>query len=455
MSLSSPDSPYFIRGVNLGGWLVMERYITPYSFAVTDCHQRGNHCWYPGQIDAPSNTTRGYKLCDVKKCNAVLSENVFNKTDYPMDEWHMGVAFEKHPKAGEEWLNFHFDNFVKKEDILALKKAGITHLRVPLPHWIVGDVRGDEPYIVADRWKYFLRLCEWVREIGGMEIWPNLHTAPGSQNGFDNSGIEKLGKTCSGWWMKPENVQRTLDVLLELSVAIKQADVSDVVTGFGLLNEPFGDCDQFVYRQFVLNGITIMRRMLGNDFAIYISDLFQAHLFNDGEWGLDVAQFHNTFLDSHYYNVFTPEQRKMSPEEHIEQVCTPGFGNRLWDCCFYEEPKDHYLPSRGMQRIVAEWSAAFDAMPGEVLKPIMKSINEYGVAILMDRQLSQDRMDFLKQFIQAQIVMYEAKTAGVGHGWFYWNFKMEGGAFAEWDMCKWHCAVSPFCVRLCHQTCFG
>ena len=163
--------------------------------------------------------------------------------------------------------------------------------------------------------------------------------------------------------MKPENVQRTLDVLLELSVAIKQADVLDVVTGFGLLNEPFGDCDQFVYRQFVLNGITIMRRMLGDDFAIYISDLFQAHLFNDGEWGLDVAQFHNTFLDSHYYNVFTPEQRRLSPEEHIEQVCTPGFGNRLWDCCFYEESKDHYLPSRGMQRIVAEWSAAFDAMP--------------------------------------------------------------------------------------------
>lgn len=36
-----------IRGVNIGGWLVLERYITPSVFAITKCHLDGNPCWYP------------------------------------------------------------------------------------------------------------------------------------------------------------------------------------------------------------------------------------------------------------------------------------------------------------------------------------------------------------------------------------------------------------------------
>jgi hypothetical protein len=31
------------------------------------------------------------------------------------------------------------------------------------------------------------------------------------------------------------------------------------------------------------------------------------------------------------------------------------------------------------------------------------------------------------------MVTYEAKSSGLLRGWFYWNFKVEGGAFAEWD----------------------
>lgn len=31
------------------------------------------------------------------------------------------------------------------------------------------------------------------------------------------------------------------------------------------------------------------------------------------------------------------------------------------------------------------------------------------------------------------MVTYEAKSSGLSRGWFYWNFKVEGGAFAEWD----------------------
>merc|ERR1712043_132301 len=36
----------------------------------------------------------------------------------------------------------------------------------------------------------------------------------------------------------------------------------------------------------------------------------------------------------------------------------------------------------------------------------------------------------------AQMVTYEAKDVGVSSGWFYWTFKMEGGAFAEWNFLR-------------------
>lgn len=419
----------------------MERYITPYSFAITDCHQRGDFCWYPGQIDAPPQASN--KLCNLTECEAVLSTNAFGATDYPLDEWHLSAAFQDNFTIGAEWLNYHFDHFVQKKDLQELKAAGITHIRVPLPHWILGDVdrQYNEPWIVADRWKYFVRMCGWAREIG-LEVWPNIHTAPGSQNGFDNSGKQNSVKTCGGWNDNPYNIQRSLNVLLEVAVAIKDANITDVVTGFGLLNEPFGDCSHDKYQKFLHDGMTIIRSVLGEDISIYMSDLFQAPLFNDGQWGLDVMEFNNTFLDSHYYNVFSTEVRSMSPQEHIKAVCHPHQGESVRDCCWEDAPANT-IPSQGVQRIVAEWSAAFDSMPGELLKIVMKGIHEYGMAPLMNRTISEERKAFLTKFIQAQIVSYEAADIGMAHGWFYWNFKMEGGAYLEWDFCEYilqqHC----------------
>jgi len=488
----------FIRGVNLGGWLMLERYITPYTFAITDCHlSEETQCWYPGQIDAPPKDDPTYHLCtlNVTKpgskdtsqketaeledmyaiegdevnelssdittnltthntqpnnnntiatskhnqtfCKPVLSKNVFGYLDYPLDEWHLGLAFQDHPEAGAAWFNSHFEHFLTKQDLLDIKAAGITHLRVPLPHWIMGDIHDNEPWIQADRWRYFLRLCDWVREIGGLELWPNIHTAPGSQNGFDNSGVQNTVKTCGGWVDDPHNVQRSLDVLLEVSVALKEADVLDVVTGFGLLNEPFGDCNKHVYRKFLEDGITIIRRMLGDEIHIFMSDLFQASLFNDGIFGRNPHFFNNTFLDSHYYNIFAPTVRTFSPQEHVEHVCHPDEGENVLDCCYADTPANTVPIVDGTKRIVTEFTGAFDAMPGEVLKVIMKGIHEHGTAPLMDRQLSDERKSFLTKFIEAQLVTFEAADVqGLAYGWFYWNFKTEGGAYIEWDFCK-------------------
>jgi glucan 1,3-beta-glucosidase len=59
-----------------------------------------------------------------------------------------------------------------------------------------------------------------------------------------------------------------------------------------------------------------------------------------------------------------------------------------------------------------------------------------GIAPEFDRQLSAERMSFLRNFAEAQMVAYEAEEYGVSSGWFYWTFKTEGGAFAEWDFMR-------------------
>lgn len=189
----SPSS--WVRGVNLGGWLVMERYITPYQFAVTDCHVRGDFCWYPDQLSAPLPNDPLYKLCDFERCKPFKITNSYGNVDYPVDEKTLAEAFltaknetglsdQALTDRAEEWFNVHFDNFIQMDDLVALKKAGVTHLRVPLPHWIMGDVLPDEPWIVGNRWENFVKVCKWARKIGGLEVWPDVHTAPGSQNGF-------------------------------------------------------------------------------------------------------------------------------------------------------------------------------------------------------------------------------------------------------------------------------
>jgi glucan 1,3-beta-glucosidase len=375
-----------------------------------------------------------YKECNLDECKPVLSENVFGSLDYPIDEWHLSDAFDDKDIA-TQWLNYHFQHFLKKQDLVDLKEAGITHVRVPLPHWILGDVRKNEPWIPGDRWKYFVRMCQWAREIG-LEVWPNIHTAPGSQNGFDNSGIQNTVKTCGGWSDADPNIEKSLDVLHEVADRIKKDGLDDVITGFGLLNEPFGDCDKLKYQMFLDNGFEIMRSTLGDDIFLYVADLFQANLFNDGQWWLS-PEYQGTYLDSHYYNIFDPYSRAMSPQEHIDEVCHPQEGMRIEDCCFMDAPEGNTEPSHGVQRIVTEWSAAFDCMPGDLLQVVMKGIQDNGVAPLMDRQLSPERQGFLTKFMQAQIVEYEkADIQGLSVGWFFWTFKTEGGAYAEWDFLR-------------------
>lgn len=284
----------FIRGVNIGGWLLLERFITPYMFALTDCHIKGDFCWYPGQISAPSHESREHQYCDMYQCKFLLDK----EKHFPVDEYTLTSKFTSKAIA-KDYLSHHWDHFVTKQDVQTLHRAGITHVRVPMPHWIMGDILKDEPW-VDGQWLYFVRFVGWCREYG-IEVWPDIHTAPGSQNGFDNSGqLLPDAPTCKHWTNSEEHVRRSLQAVEDISKAIVRDNLEDVVTGFGVLNEPFEDCDRKIVKEFYNEALQTIRGRLGAETTVYIGDMFNATDWNNG-WWTDEDTFANTILDSHYY----------------------------------------------------------------------------------------------------------------------------------------------------------
>jgi len=462
----------WIRGVNVGGWLMAERFITPYLFAVNSCHLQGSLCWYPGQVGAPehllgrtANTTsitsaatnstvslaEGYAsdsintLCDPNVCQPKLTvktkePNDYHERhwksymDYPVDEYTLGQTLRTAVgglSTAQAYMERHWDTFLTHQDLKDLKAAGVTHLRIPMSYWIRGDLQGDEPYIPGG-WPYFVRAAKWCRSLG-LKIWADLHGAPGSENGFDNSGSYLGVSTCHGWDQNPANVQRTVDILTDIAQAILDEGLKDVVTGFGVLNEPFVDCDQNIVRNYYNNALTILRSLLGEHVSVFVGDTFRATRFNDGFW-TDAEMHHDTYLDSHPYHVFFEQGRAFTPRQHIAYVCRHD-SNDVRLCC-YDDPPQNTIPSKGISRIIGEWSGAYDALPTAMTPYLMKQIAANGEAPLLNRTLSKERKAFLRNFVEAQMVAYEARDEGVSSGWLFWNFKMEGGAFAEWDFLR-------------------
>lgn len=86
--------------------------------------------------------------------------------------------------------------------------------------------------------------------------------------------------------------------------------------------------------------------------------------------------------------------------------------------------------------MIGEWSASYDTLVVDKLGDVMKGIEQTGIAPEFDREIPQARKDFLRNFVEAQMVAYEAQDEAVSRGWFYWTLKTEGGAFAEWDFLR-------------------
>lgn len=143
--------------------------------------------------------------------------------------------------------------------------------------------------------------------------------------------------------------------------------------------------------------------------------------------------------------MFAANTRAISPRQHIAMTCQNEYHRHsktvkeieggIASCCWLD-PFTRTKPSPTVSRMVGEWSAAVDVLPVDRLYQVMQGIASTGTAPLLNRQFTPERQDFLRNFVMAQIVTYEAADKGIASAWFYWTVKMEGGAFAEWDFMR-------------------
>lgn len=137
--------------------------------------------------------------------------------------------------GGLQQIEDHYNTFITEQDIAEIAGAGLNFVRVPIPFWIV-DTWDNEPFLAKVSWKYLLRLFRWCRKYG-IRVNLDLHTIPGSQNGFNHSG-KLTNVNFMATSMGFANAQRTLDYIRIITEFISQPQYQNIVPVFGIINEP-------------------------------------------------------------------------------------------------------------------------------------------------------------------------------------------------------------------------
>jgi aryl-phospho-beta-D-glucosidase BglC (GH1 family) len=252
----------YIKGVNLGNWLVLEKWMSPSLFAGTTAE----------------------------------------------DEYYLPTQLPK--EIYEARIRMHRSEYITERDFATIKSFGLNAVRIPVPYFIFGDC---PPFIgcVEELDKAFT----WASKYG-LQILIDLHTVPGSQNGFDNGGISGVCK----WSQQPESVEFTLNVLEKLS---KRYGTKEALLGIEVVNEPITEAVWDVFniaerykpadpkmaegsapntfsflREFYTEAYHRMRNFLPVEKAIVIHDGFDIYQWKDF---MQEAEFENVMLDTHQY----------------------------------------------------------------------------------------------------------------------------------------------------------
>ena len=185
-----------IKGVNLGGWFVLESWMTPALFEGLDTRDE------TGFVTLHSDPAKALKK--------------------------------------------HWETFITKADFQYLSSVGIHHVRLPIPWWLCDDA----PYINP---LPFIKQAMKDAHATGIKVLLDLHTAPGCQNGFDNGGIEGV----MTWHLAQTNIDLTIERLAFIAKTFKD---EPALSGIQVLNEPHRSIDDDIIIDFYLKAYKAIRQ---------------------------------------------------------------------------------------------------------------------------------------------------------------------------------------------------
>ena len=205
-----------LRGVNLGGWLLLERWMTPTLFAGTNAQ----------------------------------------------DEY----TFVQTPGAAQK-LRAHHEEFITEEDFHWLAEHGVNAVRIPIGYWIFGDA---PPFVGGiDRLDWAVKMATKYK----LKVLLCLHGAPGSQNGKDHSG--RIGR--AAWFDSAAHREETIRALERLAARYHE---DSAVWGIELLNEPKFGLLHMTLRRFYREAYARLTRAARPGTRIVFHDAFTPRLLS-------------------------------------------------------------------------------------------------------------------------------------------------------------------------------
>lgn len=369
-----------IRGVNIGGWFVLEPFITPSLFEA-------------------------------------LRTNQYNDNGIPVDEYHYTKALGKEIAASR--LEAHWSTFYTEKDFKDIAALGFNLVRIPIGYWAF-ELLDNDPYVLGNQEHYLDQAIEWASTYG-LKVWVDLHGAAGSQNGFDNSGLRD-----SYEFLEDSNLQVTKRVINHLLDKYSQDEYLDTVIGVELINEPLGpvlDMDK-MKNDYLTPAYHYLRDTLQRNQIIVIHDAFQPYNYWDdfltestGAWGV--------VLDHHHYQVFSTAELQRSIDEHVQVACQWGKGilnEAHWTVCgeFSAALTDctKWLNGVGFgARYDGSWHKDSESSSYIGSCANHEDINSWS------EQMKQNT----RRYVEAQLDAFEMRG-----GWIIWCYKTETSI--DWDV---------------------
>ena len=207
-------------GVNLGGWLILEKWQTP---------------------------------------------SVFKGTGVE-DEWGLSQT-----KDGRKRIKSHRQTFITENDFRWLYDHNITIVRLPVPYWAVIET---EEYISA---KKEVAWAMKMAEKYGIQVLLDLHALPGGQNVGDHSGR----KGQMEWFDTAEYQEQTLEILKTLATTYRD---SPAFWGIEIMNEPERKRHYWQLVRFYRQAYKELRSVLKPGTYTVFHDGFQPLMFTGSLW---------------------------------------------------------------------------------------------------------------------------------------------------------------------------
>ena len=373
----------YIRGVNLGNWLVLEKWMSPALFAGTTAE----------------------------------------------DEYSLPAQLS--PEVYQARIQIHRSEYITERDFAFIRRMGLNAVRIPVPYFIFGD---RPPFLgcIEDLDRAF----RWAEHYG-LKILIDLHTVPMSQNGFDNGGICGVCR----WSQLPEEVDFVPNVLEKLA---ERYGHRDGLLGIEPVNEPITDAmwnlmdvpnrypaaDKELAAGSGPNSMEFLRNFYADAYArirphlapgkyVVFHDGFQLNAWKDI---LTQSRFEDVILDTHFHLMNAEqngcEQSVSGYLKYIEENFKKGI-----------EEVAAYVPV-----VCGEWCMFNSCAAGVDTKGGQTVLNGMDFSENRETMTPTEKREIYRAITSAQLEAWRR-----GSGYFYWSYKLLLDTVNEPGWIGWDC----------------